>query len=330
MGLNRDLDSGSQARRYIGGALCLAVLFIAAVWSPTKLSPSFATELAAARPIDEPITPILTPKPTDPKQVALGERLFRDPRLSRGNDRSCNSCHDVDGNGATSRAHDLSPDGIPIPLNTPTVFNASGNFRQDWVGDARTLEEQAKGSIESPLIMGSTLPNVIAKLTSDPDLTADFRAAYGRPPDAEGVLNALGAFQRTLMTPDSRFDRWLGGDANALSDNERRGYSLFKSIGCVACHQGANVGGNLFQRHGIFHPLAAPQPALLRVPSLRNIASTAPYFHDGSASTLEDAIRRMAYSQLDATPADEEIGYIADFLRTLSGTYQGHLITKLP
>jgi cytochrome c peroxidase len=293
------------------------------------LASSFAKQLLAG-PSDEPITPIRDAVTADQQKVALGERLFHDPRLSRNGDRSCNSCHDVNGNGATIKAHDPSPDGSPIPLNTPTVFNAVGNFRLNWIGDARTLEEQARESIESPSIMGSNLPESIAKLASDVDLMADFRAVYGRPLDPDGVLDALATFERTLVTPGSRFDRWLEGDADALSEDEKKGYALFKSIGCVACHQGANVGGNLFQRHGIFHPLAAPQPAILRVPSLRNIASTAPYFHDGSALTLEDAIRRMAYSQLDATPDDDEIGFIADFLRTLAGTYQGRLLQDSP
>lgn len=126
-----------------------------------------------------------------------------------------------------------------------------------------------------------------------------------------------------MLTPDSRFDRWLRGEVAALSAEEVEGYRLFKSLGCVSCHQGVNVGGNLFSRHGIFRPLASPFPKVLRVPSLRNVEATAPYFHDGSAPTLEDAIRRMGLAQLNSTLTDQQIGSIARYLKTLTGNYRG-------
>ena len=134
------------------------------------------------------------------------------------------------------------------------------------------------------------------------------------------------AFERTLVTPGSRFDRWLAGDAAALSAEELDGYRLFKSLGCVSCHQGVNVGGNLFQRHGIFRPLASPQPEILRVPSLRNVATTPPYFHDGSAPTLDDAVRKMGVAQLNSTLTDQQVTAIVAYLKTLTGQYRGALV----
>ena len=134
-------------------------------------------------------------------------------------------------------------------------------------------------------------------------------------------------FERSLLTPGSRFDRWLGGDDSALSDGEREGYGLFKSLGCSSCHQGVNVGGNLFERQGVFHRLVPGKPEVVRVPSLRNVATTPPYFHDGSAATLEDAVRKMAVAQLDRNLTDEQVASLVTFLKTLTGNYRGSPVT---
>jgi cytochrome c peroxidase len=150
-----------------------------------------------------------------------------------------------------------------------------------------------------------------------------FRAAYGGEPNGERFLDAIVTFERSLVTPGGRFDRWLGGDRSALSEQELEGYRLFKLLGCSSCHQGVNVGGNLFERQGIFHPLVQQPPEIVRVPSLRNVATTGPYFHDGSAATLQDAVRRMATSQLDRTVTDEQVESLVAFLRTLTGNYRG-------
>ena len=132
------------------------------------------------------------------------------------------------------------------------------------------------------------------------------------------------------MTPDSRFDRWLRGETTALTAQEREGYEDFKAYGCVSCHQGVNVGGNLKQRSGVFRPLTANQSPLLRVPSLRNIATTAPYFHDGSAPTLRVAVGRMARAQLDRTLSEQQLDAVVAFLRTLTGQYGGRPVTAPP
>jgi cytochrome c peroxidase len=274
-------------------------------------------------PAVEPITPIPESAPADALKVALGERLFADPRLPRGNTRKCSSCHDLSANGASGKVEDTALDGSLLSFNTTTVFNSALNFRLGWEGEFRTLEAQAAASLKNPQIMGVRIDEVVGKLSHDPVLVHQFEAAYGHGPDAASVLDAIAAFERSLVTPGSRFDRWLAGDAAALSTQEIDGYQLFKSLGCVSCHQGVNVGGNLFERHGIFHPLARAEPEILRVPSLRNIATTAPYFHDGSALSLDDAVRKMAVAQLNSRLTDQQVDAIVAFLRTLTGVYQG-------
>jgi cytochrome c peroxidase len=209
---------------------------------------------------------------------------------------------------------------------TLSVFNAALNFRLNWEGNVRTLEAQAQSSLENPVDMATSVDEVLGKLNTDPTAVLLFDYAYGRTPDRAGLLDALATYVRSLLTPGSRFDRWLQGDTSALSAEELTGYGLFKSLGCVSCHQGVNIGGNLYERHGIFKSLGSPHPEFLRVPSLRNVATLAPYFHDGSAPTLDDAIRKMAAAQLDQTLSDQQVEAIIAFLDTLTGTYNGHTL----
>jgi cytochrome c peroxidase len=261
----------------------------------------------------------------DVRQVALGDRLFHDLRLSHDNTLNCNSCHDLATNGA--KAGQGKSGGVGTPLNTPTVFNAALNFRLNWEGDVRTLEGHVEQTLRNPQRMGSSLDEALKKLRVDPDLSKQFLEAYGREMDGEGILNAIAAYERTLLTPGSRFDRWLEGDLNAITAEELDGYRLFKSLGCVSCHQGVNVGGNMYQRHGIFHPLGAPKPEIVRVPSLRNVAVTPPYFHDGSAATLPQAVKAMGFAQLDRVLTDDQTKAIVAFLNTLTGNYRGRPVT---
>ena len=271
----------------------------------------------------EPITPI-PPAPTaDPSKLALGEELFRSPLLSRDQTRSCLSCHDVGSNGADSVQHAIGADGKTLLFNTLTVFNAALSFRLNWAGDKRTLESQIVWALNSAPGLGSDMLGVLARLNADAEMAGRFVAAYGHNPDQASLVDALATYERSLVTPDSRFDRWLKGDKAALSAKELDGYALFKSFGCVSCHQGVNVGANLFQRHGIFHPLASPEPRVLRMPSLRNVATTPPYFHDGSAPTLSEAVRRMARAQLDQSLSEQEVDAIVAFLNSLTGNYRG-------
>ena len=271
----------------------------------------------------EPITPVPAAPVLDPLKVELGGKLFSDRRLSHDNSRSCQYCHDITTNGASQKQHDVGIDGQELPLNTLTVFNSTLSFRFSWEGRFRTLQAEINASLESPNVLGSSAAEIAAKLDADPEMRDRFFAAYGRRPEGGDVVDALASFERTLVTPGSKFDRWLEGDDAALSGDELDGYRLFKSLGCSACHQGVNVGGNLYERHGIFHPLASPEPKILRVPSLRNVATTAPYFHDGSAPTLEDAVRKMAVAQLNATLTDQQARALVAFLNSLTGTYRG-------
>jgi cytochrome c peroxidase len=220
----------------------------------------------------------------------------------------------------------LTPEGRPFPLNTPTIFNAALNFRLNWEGNFRSLEGQAEHALGNPGIMASSADEVIRKLRVDPQTVRQFRDAYGREPDVAALLDAIAVYERSLVTPDSRFDRWLAGDADAITPEEIAGYQLFKSLGCISCHQGINVGGNLFQRHGIFHAIGSAEPELVRVPSLRNVATTPPYFHDGSAPSLPDAVKTMGTAQLGRVLADQQIAAIVAFLNTLTGTYRGQAV----
>jgi cytochrome c peroxidase len=271
----------------------------------------------------EPITPIPPPPAADPQKLALGERLFGDTRLSADGTLACSSCHDLQTNGASSDSSNAAHDPSKHPFNTLTVFNAALSFRLNWEGNFRALDAHVESSLENPVNMRTSVAEVVAKLNADPEMVQQFRAAYGQAPDRAGFLDALTTFERSLLTPESRFDRWLGGDRSALSDEELNGYQLFKSLGCSSCHQGVNVGGNLFQRQGIFRRLASPKPEIVRVPSLRNVAATPPYFHDGSEPNLGDAVRKMAAAQLDRTLSDQQVDNIVGFLRTLTGSYRG-------
>jgi len=176
------------------------------------------------------------------------------------------------------------------------------------------------------MIMASSAEEVVSKLRADAEAVKQFREAYGRQPDVAALLDAIATYERSLVTPSSRFDRWLAGDAGAITQDELSGYHLFKSLGCISCHQGVNVGGNLFQRHGIFHPLGSPEPILLRVPSLRNVSVTPPYFHDGSAPTLPEAVKAMGIAQLDRILTDSQVAAIVAFLDTLTGTHRGQAL----
>ena len=266
----------------------------------------------------EPIAPVPPPPSADPRKLAIGERLFFDSRLSGAGNLSCNSCHDIHSNGARP------DDGhVSRPFDTLTVFNAALSFRLNWGGNFRTLSAHIESSLENPVNMNTNADDVVGRLNADPAIVRQFQAAYGSVPDKENFLDALVTFEKSLVTPGARFDRWLGGDASALSAAELEGYGLFKSLGCIACHQGVNVGGNLFQRQGVFHPLVKGSPQIVRVPSLRNVATTAPYFHDGSAATLHDAVRRMAAAQLDRTLTDDQVARLVDFLQTLTGNFHG-------
>ncbi|CAK9889455.1 MULTISPECIES: cytochrome-c peroxidase [Pseudomonas] len=298
--------------------------------------------VALAQAVGGPLSPLPAVPELAPQRVELGRKLFNDPRLSRNNSLSCASCHRLERGGADNQARAPGVDGQPLAVNTPSVFNASLNFRQFWDGRAQNLEEQAHLVVQSPSEMGSDWQVVVQRIAEDPDYRAGFAQAYGQEVDAAAIENALATFQRTLLTPGSRFDRYLQGDTAILTIEEKYGYQRFQEYGCIACHQGVNIGGNMLQKFGVLgdyfkdrgNPTAADlgrfnitgdeeDRHVFKVPSLRNVAVTAPYFHDGSAATLEAAVDVMFRYQLGRTPSAEDKALIIQFLKTLTGEWQG-------
>jgi cytochrome c peroxidase len=320
---------GRTPRAILGGRQAWrlpALLFIA--WAACGQAPALSPNPDALAE-QEPITPIPLPPLADPLKITLGAHLFADPHLSRDGTRSCTSCHDVATSGANNRRTDPGMTGIDNPLNTNTVFNAALSFRLNWEGNTNTLEEQAAASISDPAGLGGSFGSVLQALNDEPGMKDQFEQAYGHGPDRSSLLDAIATYERSLVTPDSRFDLWLKGEGT-LSAEEMEGYQTFKSYGCVSCHQGVNVGGNLFERNGIFHKLTVDPSRILRVPSLRNIGVTAPYFHDGSASTLDRAVREMAHAQLNRSLSEEDVKAIVAFLHSLTGEYNGRTLTAPP
>lgn len=311
-----------------------------------------APEPELAVQVDEPtldpgqaLQPLPTAPRVDPARAAIGARLYADATLSADGTVSCATCHPLDRAGADGLAHSRGANGIETPLNTPTIYNATFNFRFNWNGAYTSLEDEFDAPITKT--MDTTWQAIDAKIRNQPSLNAAFSAAYPEGVTTANVKDALARYIDTLITPDSRFDQYLRGDHDALSASELRGYELFKTLGCVTCHQGANVGGNLFQRLGVMHDYfeervqrGGPAPNqdelgrfetthqvadryVFRVPSLRNVALTPPYFHDGSSATLDQAVAKMGYLQLGRTLTTEQIKVVVAFLKTLTGLANG-------
>lgn len=341
------MESPTPSKKHkLALALLAMLLALGLAWRLIALRP--APEVRATVPDfpgpvtdREPITPLPESLALDPRKVALGELLFHDTRLSGDNTLSCASCHRLDKAGVDRQPHATGIGGARGKINAPTVFNSAFNFRQFWDGRAASLEEQAAGPIHNPIEMGSAWPAVIEKLSRDRDLLNRFAAVYPGNLQGRHIQDALAAFERSLITP-SRFDRFLRGERNVLDAREQAGYRMFKDYGCTACHQGMNVGGNMYQSFGIFGNFFrdrgkdAPEDQgrynsthreedrhRFKVPSLRNVALTAPYFHDGSVARLDDAVRVMGRYQIGRVLDDSEVANIVAFLTSLNGTYRG-------
>lgn len=282
----------------------------------------------------EPILPIVANPPGNPVLVELGKKLYFDPRLSRSGFISCNSCHNLSMGGTDNLPTSIGHNWQRGPINAPTVLNSSMNLAQFWDGRAPDLKAQAGGPIANPGEMAFSHELAIDVLRSIPEYVDEFRVAFGRPGvDIDRTTEAIAAFEETLTTPNSRFDQWLNGDDRALSKDELAGYQLFKNSGCTACHNGPAVGGASFQKFGIVMPYETSNPAqgrfavtgkesdrfFFKVPNLRNVELTYPYFHDGAANTLREAVAVMGRVQLAREFTDEENGQIVAFLKTLTG-----------
>jgi cytochrome c peroxidase len=279
-------------------------------------------------------------------RVDLGRSLFYETKLSKQGDLSCNSCHDLASYGVDHRRTSLGHAKQQGRRNAPTVYNAAGAFTQFWDGRAPNVEAQAKGPITNPMEMAMASPaQVVAMLKADPSYSAAFRAAFPGETDAvsfDNVGNAIGAFERGLVTP-GRWDDYLKGNSSALTELEKRGLKLFLDSGCMVCHTGRFLGGSMFERVGVVEPWpnqvdrgrgeitrAAGDEMMFKVPSLRNVEKTAPYFHDGSAETLEAAVRMMGKHQLGVEFGDDEVSEISAWLKSLTGPLPTAYIARRP
>jgi cytochrome c peroxidase len=324
------------------GAATLAALGLAYFdWHGLRENPLAINAATHAVESAGPITPLPLGVALDLHKVALGDRLFHEGRLSSDGMVSCAHCHNLATGGVDRRPRALGVGGQEGEVNTPTVFNSGLNFRQFWDGRAPTLEDQVNGPLHNPLEMDNSWPKALAVLSGDASYKAEFARIYQDGINARNVRDAIATFERSLITPNARFDLFLKGNQAALTEAEQAGYRLFKQIGCTSCHQGAAIGGNMYQKLGIMEDYFAQRPSraadlgrfnqtkneedrhFFKVPSLRNVAVTAPYLHDASAATLTDAVQVMARYQLGKNLDAQEIASIVAFLHTLTGEYLG-------
>lgn len=295
--------------------------------------------------VDEPIQPIEPAVVTEPEKVELGKKLFFDPRLSRSGFISCNSCHNLSMGGSDNLPSSIGHNWQEGPINSPTVLNSSMSVAQFWDGRAATLQEQAAGPISNPMEMASTHVLALDVLRSIPEYREEFKGIYGSDEiDINRVTDAIAAFEETLVTPNAPFDQWLKGDDDALTEQELAGYQTFKEIGCTACHNGPAAGGTSFQRMGVVEPYITDNPAegrvavtgkdadrfSFKVPTLRNVELTYPYFHDGAYWELEEAVDLMARLQLGRELSKTDIDNMTAFLKSMTGDQPDFVIPQLP
>jgi cytochrome c peroxidase len=331
------------SRWWVGSiVVCFTIAAVTMHYWPSGDTQALAATTFEPIQSDEPIQPIQARTDLDPGKIALGQKLFADPRLSHDDTVSCSTCHNLKTGGTDRKARSIGIHGAAGVINAPTVFNSGLNFNQFWDGRADTLEKQIDEPVQLKTEMGSTWPEVVGKLKSSSEYVQAFRQIYRDGIQSDYVKDAIAEFERSLTTPNSRFDRYLRHDTTALTTREQQGYQLFKSLGCTSCHQGMNVGGNMYQKVGVMAPYFKDRGHVTRadlgrfnvtgdprdmymfkVPSLRNVALTPPYFHDGSAATLPDAVRMMAKYQLGRQLTDQEVELIVEFLKTLTGELNG-------
>lgn len=294
---------------------------------------------------NEPVQVIPAAQVDNPAKVELGKKLFFEPRLSRSGFISCNSCHNLSMGGTDNIKTSIGDRWQEGPINSPTVLNSSLNVAQFWDGRAADLQEQAGGPIANPKEMAFTHELALEFLSSIPEYKAEFTQIFGTTEiGISQVTEAIAAFEETLVTPDARFDLWLKGDDKAITDQELAGYQLFKTSGCVACHNGPNLGGSSFQKMGLIEPYVTDNPAEgrvavtgkdadrfnFKVPTLRNVELTYPYFHDGAVDTLGQAVDIMGRLQLGRQFSAEENAQIVAFLKTLTGKQPEIVLPILP
>jgi cytochrome c peroxidase len=320
--------------------------------SAVEKAPTAAELLARAKGVFAPLPAVMedSKHKLTPQKIELGHKLYFDTRLSRGQELSCASCHDLNGYGVDTRPEAIEK-GRSFghrkqfgERNSPSTYNAAVHFVQFWDGRAADVEEQAKGPILNPVEMTmSDESSVVAVLKSIPGYEPLFAAAFpgeAQPLNYDTMAQAIGAYERTLVTP-SRFDKFLAGDQSALGPQELQGLATFLDAGCMACHQGVGIGGGMYQKLGLIKPYPTKdvgraaiskndgEKFFFKVPSLRNVAKTAPYFHDGSVKTLREAVAIMAeYQTGSGKLPDAKVDSIVTFLESLTGDIPTEKIGK--
>nr|WP_208623230.1 cytochrome-c peroxidase [Vibrio hangzhouensis] len=311
----------------------------------TMVAMSVALSVNAKRQDAEPIKIIEPVVGLDQQKVELGKMLWFEPRLSASNTISCNSCHNVAKGGVDNLPSSIGHKWAIGPINSPTVLNSDLNFVQFWNGRAKDLQEQAAGPIENPKEMAFTHDLAIGTLKSIPQYQQWFKKAYGSENfTIAEVTDAIATFEKTLRTPNSKFDKWLKGDDSALTVDQLEGYALFKQKGCIACHSGPLAGGQMYQKMGLVKAFKTDNPDIgraaitgkefdkyvFKVPTLRNVELTYPYFHDGSVWDLQEAVEVMADIQLGQSLTKSESRKITAFLKSLTGEQPPITLPHLP
>ena len=331
-----------------GSSLTDAKRAVVLSWIRNRRAAMYDDGLTGDR-VAEPVRPIDTEVKYDEAKAAIGYALFHDTRLSVDNTVSCATCHALETAGVDNHQYSHGVDDQLGGVNAPTVYNAVYNFVQFWDGRAKTLADQAAGPPLNPVEMASpSFDAIIAKLEADKPFAKAFKAVYPDGITEANITNAIEEFERTLITPDSRFDKWLRGDDSAITADELAGYELFKTYDCATCHVGPNLGGQSYELMGLRRHYFADRGMELtnedngryketqqerdrhrfKVPGLRNVEHTWPYYHDGTRHTLEEAVRDMAIYQSGVELSDTEIDQIASFLKTLTGEYNGVPVTS--
>ena len=315
-----------------GGVLAAYLLCIIYINTSLANEPAIESEqrpdiAIGSRNVWEPIRPVPDYIEAAPDKVSLGKKLFQDKRLDSKKNIACGDCHNLELGGTDQLAFSVNGAGIPTQFNTPSIFNVALNTQYYWSGKFETLDEQITDAIKE---INTTWPQLIRTIESIPEYSEQFNNLYS---DGVNIKDVLLSFESSLLTPNSAFDQYLKGNETALSSSELNGYKLFKSYGCTSCHQGINIGGNFVLRLdkpgapcGNFNSTRGRlrgKIKQIRVPSLRNVALTAPYFHDGSATTLRQAVSRMLDEYLGISIKDQDVYQIVSFLKTLTGEYKG-------
>jgi cytochrome c peroxidase len=328
-------------RTIIAAILFLTIFAIWVIVESTSVEKSKVTATNIPSTDNRPITPIPVDIELDPLKVRLGKILFHDKRLSKDNSVACSSCHNLQQAGQDGMAVAIGVKGLKGSVNSPTVFNSGFAFRQFWDGRSPTLEDQVGGPIHNPVEMASNWREVIGKLSKDHQITAKFVEIWEEGISQENIQEAIAEFERSLTTPNSPFDRYLNGDYSALSADEIKGWHLFRDLGCISCHQGVGIGNNMYANLGVMGDYFADRGRpivdsdlgrfnvtgkdrdkhVFKVPGLRNVALTAPYFHDGSIDSLDEVVKTMALYQLGINLNQEQRDYLVAFLKSLTGQF---------